>query len=108
GKYPSQHGCWSLGTKLPESEQTVGEIFSRAGYRTALVGKAHFQPTRSTAEFTSLESIPLLQDLDYWREFHGPFYGFDHVELARNHADEHLVGQHYALWMEEKGFKEWR
>ncbi|MBI3946983.1 MAG: sulfatase-like hydrolase/transferase [Armatimonadetes bacterium] len=108
GKYPSQHGCWSLGTKLPESEHTVGEDFAAAGYRTALVGKAHFQPLASTAEFPSLESRPIMQDLDFWRHFHGPFYGFEHVELARNHTDEPLVGQHYALWMEEKGFTQWR
>ena len=37
-----------------------------------------------------------------------PFYGFNHVELARNHTDEAHVGQHYALWMEEKGLSNWR
>ncbi len=108
GKYPSQHGAYSLGTKLPESETTVGEIFSAAGYRTALVGKAHFQPLQSTEEFPSLEAYPKLQDLDFWGDFEGPFYGFDHIELARNHTDEAHVGQHYALWMEEKGLSNWR
>ncbi|MBZ0291921.1 MAG: sulfatase-like hydrolase/transferase [Anaerolineae bacterium] len=108
GKYPSQHGAYSLGTKLPEWEPTVGEAFSRAGYRTALVGKAHFQPLRGSEEFPSLESYPLMQDLDYWQQFEGPFYGFEHVELARNHTDEAHVGQHYALWMEEKGLTNWR
>ncbi len=108
GKYPSQHGAYSLGTKLPESEKTVGEIFSAAGYRTALVGKAHFQPLQSTEEFPSLEAYPTLQDLDFWADFDGPFYGFDHIELARNHTDEAHVGQHYALWMEEKGLSNWR
>ena len=93
GKYPSQHGCWSLGTKLPESERTVGEDFKAAGFRTALVGKAHFQPLYETPEYRSLESYPIMQDLDFWRNFHGPFYGFDHVELAPNHADEPPVGQ---------------
>lgn len=108
GKYPSQHGCWSLGTKLPESEHTIGEDFAAGGYRTALIGKAHFQPLASTDEFPSLESYPILQNLDFWRSFHGPFYGFEHVELARNHGDEPHVGQHYAIWMEEKGFLNWR
>ncbi len=108
GKYPSQHGAYSLGTKLPESEPTVGEMFSEAGYRTALVGKAHFQPLHGTAEYASLESYPTLQDLDFWADFEGPFYGFDHVELARNHTDEAHVGQHYALWMEERGLTNWR
>lgn len=108
GKYPSQHGCWSLGTKLSEKEETVGDLLQSAGYRTALVGKAHFQPLAGTDVYPSLESYPILQDLDFWREFNGPFYGFEHVELARNHTDEAHVGQHYALWMEEKGCTNWR
>ena len=51
GKYPSQHGAYSLGTKLPESEATLGDHFQAAEYRTALVGKAHFQPLLSTEEY---------------------------------------------------------
>lgn len=108
GLYPSQHGAYSLGTKLMETVPTVGDIFQEHGYRTALVGKAHFQPLKATDEYPSLESYPLLHDLEFWRNFHGPFYGFGHVELARNHTDESHAGQHYALWMEEKGYKDWR
>ncbi|MBS14052.1 MAG: sulfatase [Gemmatimonadetes bacterium] len=108
GKYPSQHGAYSLGTKLLESEHTVGEDFTAAGYRTALIGKAHFQPLHGTDEFPSLESYPTLQDLDFWREFDEPFYGFDHIELARNHTDEAHVGQHYAIWLEEKACDNWK
>ncbi|MBP2000594.1 putative sulfatase [Paenibacillus shirakamiensis] len=108
GMYPSQHGAWTLGTKLLEDRTTVSQLFSNAGYRTALIGKAHFQPLQGTESYPSLEAYPLLQDLDYWREFHGPFYGFDHVELARNHTNEAHIGQHYALWMEEKGCLNWR
>ncbi|MEM7533245.1 MAG: sulfatase-like hydrolase/transferase [Chloroflexota bacterium] len=108
GLYPSQHGCWALGTKLSEDVHTVGEDFNDAGYKTALIGKAHFQPLRSTEEYPSLESYPIMQDLDFWRSFDGPFYGFQRVELARNHADEAHVGQHYAIWMEEKGCTNWR
>ena len=108
GKYPSQHGAYSLGTKLPETEPTVGDRLQAAGYRTALVGKAHFQPLHSTEEYPSLEAYPTLQDLKFWGDFDQPFYGFDHIELARNHTDEAHVGQHYALWMEEKGLSNWR
>lgn len=108
GMYPSQHGAWTLGTKLLEDRHTVGEDFKAAGYSTSLVGKAHFQPLLSTAEYPSIEAYPLLQDLDYWKRFDKPFYGFDHVELARNHTNEAHVGQHYALWMEEQGCTNWR
>ena len=108
GQYPSQHGAWSLGTKLPESAHTAGEDFIDAGYRTALVGKAHFQQTQEHEDYPSLESYTYLQDLDFWRNYTEPFYGFEHIELARNHADEQLVGQHYAIWMEENGLANWR
>ncbi len=108
GRYPSQHGAWSLGTKLLESEPTLGQQLTAGGYRTALVGKAHFQPLHGTDEFPSLEAYPALQDLEFWRDFHGPFYGFEHVELARNHTAEAHVGQHYAIWMEENGLENWR
>jgi arylsulfatase A-like enzyme len=108
GLYPSQHGAWTLGTKLSEDQHTVGEDFIEAGYRTALVGKAHFQPLNSTEQYSSLESYPTLQDLDFWRNFKDRFYGFDHVELARNHTNEAHVGQHYVLWLEEKGCANWR
>lgn len=108
GLYPSQHGAYSLGTKLMEDVPTVGDAFQAGGYRTALVGKAHFQPLASTEAYPSLEAYPILHDLEFWRGFHGPFYGFDHVELARNHVDEAHVGQHYALWMEAKAPGAWR
>lgn len=108
GQYPSAHGAWSLGAKLPEHVPTVGGLFSEAGYATGLIGKAHFQPLAGTEKYPSLECHPLVRDLDFWRKFHGPFYGFDHVELARNHGDEIHAGQHYALWMEEKGANDWR
>ena len=108
GKYPSQHGAWTLGTKLPESEHTIGEDFSRGGYRNALVGKAHFQPAGSTSKFASLESTPVLQDMEFWRNYHERYYGFEHCEMVRNHTNEFLVGQRYAIWLEEKECKNWR
>ena len=108
GMYPSQHGAYALGTKLMEDVPTVGDHFQKHDYQTALVGKAHFQPLASTEEYPSIEAYPTLHDLDFWRKFHGPFYGFSHVELARNHTDESHVGQHYALWLDSKGVDNWR
>lgn len=67
GKYPSQHGAWSLGTKLMESEHTIGEDLHAAGYSTALIGKAHFQPLASSEKYPSLEAYPVLQDLEFWK-----------------------------------------
>ncbi|MFP4056527.1 MAG: sulfatase [Candidatus Brocadiia bacterium] len=108
GLYPSQHGAWSLGTKLFEHVPVVGDLFAHAGYVTALIGKAHLQPLASRPGMESLECQPTLRDLDFWRRFHGPWYGFQHVEVARNHAWESHAGQHYAIWMEERGLGDWR
>jgi arylsulfatase A-like enzyme len=108
GQYPSSHGCWAIGTKLDEDKPTVSALLGEHGYRTSLIGKAHFQPLASRDGQTSLECMPTLRDLDFWRDFHGPYYGFDHIELARNHADEHWAGQHYAIWLEEQGLTDWR
>ncbi|MBN2309252.1 MAG: sulfatase-like hydrolase/transferase [Candidatus Hydrogenedentes bacterium] len=108
GLYPAWHHCWTIGVKLPEDTPTVGDVFQEHGYRSILIGKAHFQPLRSEPGSESLECQPILRDLDFWRKFTGPWYGFDHVEVCRNHADESHVGQHYAIWMEEQGLTNWR
>jgi len=108
GLYPSQHGAWSLGTKLPEETETIGSILKEEGYKTALIGKAHFQHNLQNKKYPSLEAMPLLQDLEFWRNFDEEFYGFDTIELTRNHTNEFLVGQHYAIWMEDNGLDNWR
>ena len=108
GMYPSQHGAWTLGTKLFEDVPVLGDHLRRAGYGTSLIGKAHFQPLASRPGMESIECQPLLRDLDFWRKWHGPWYGFEHVETARNHAGESHAGQHYAIWMEENGLANWR
>jgi arylsulfatase A-like enzyme len=108
GMYPSQHGAWSLGTKLFEDVPTVSEALSKGGYTTSLIGKAHFQPTVSLPGMESIECQPKMLDLDFWRRFHGPWYGFDYIEISRGHTNERNVGQHYAAWMEDSGLKNWK
>ena len=107
GMYPSQHGAWSLGTKLFEDVPTVGGMLQRGGYRTALIGKGHFQPLRSVYGMESIEALTNQRNLDFWRSFRGPWYGFEHAELSRMHGCECLAGGHYAIWMEEHGLKNW-
>lgn len=108
GQYPSQHGAWTLGTKLLEDQHTVGEDFLSHNYRTALIGKAHFQQLFEGKGFDSLESYPIMQDLDFWKNFDEEYYGFEHIELARNHANEGHIGEHYALWLKEKGLDNYK
>jgi uncharacterized sulfatase len=111
GQYPSTHGAFTLGTKLRDNAPTLGDLLRPHGYRSTLVGKAHFQPLASTEDSPSVESYPTLRDPDFWQNFndtHTPWYGFDHVELTRNHTDEGHVGQHYGLWLEERGVTNYR
>ncbi len=108
GMYPSAHGCWAIGVKLPEDVPTVGDVFQDEGYESILIGKAHLQPLKSEPGSESIECQPTLRDLDFWRDFQGPWYGFNHVETARMHANESHAGQHYAIWMEEQGLTNWR
>ena len=111
GQWPSVHGAYALGTQLSPDAPTIAALLRAAGYATGLIGKAHLQPLASTAQQTSVEAYPLLRDLAFWRNFndrHTPWYGFEHVEICRNHADEGHVGQHYALWLESRGLRNWR
>ena len=108
GQYPSSHGAWTIGVKLDEEVETIGELLYKNGYSTGLIGKAHFQPLTSVPGQESIEGQPTLRDLEFWKNFKGPWYGFEHIELARNHADESHVGQHYAIWMEQNGLSDWK
>ncbi len=110
GQYPSEHKAWTLGTKLDEDKQTIGDVLLSNGIKTNLIGKAHFQPLREDKEgkYPSLESYPKLQDFDFWRHYKDVFYGFENVKLLRNHTNEAHVGQHYGLWLEDKVGDRWK
>ena len=44
GQHPSTHGVWMNGVPLPVDAPSVAAVLHGAGYRTALVGKPHFEP----------------------------------------------------------------
>lgn len=89
GQYVSTHGVWMNGVPLPVNAPSVAQyLHEKAGYRTALIGKAHFEPF-----------------LDFKQQFYesqmarrgeyGPHRGFEHMELA---AHSPLI-LHYAEWL---------
>lgn len=101
GKYPSQHGAWSLGTKLqPEKNLLLTDLLKESGYRTTLIGKVDFEPLVETEEYPSIDTTENFLNYDFWKDFHGPYYGFDYVEMQRGHGNGE-VGQHYALWLKK-------
>jgi len=106
GRYPSVNGVWRNGIPLPDDEQTVAELLREEGYTTGLLGKAHFVPYHGDPELHP-ESVQtgVVDDeecWEFWRDFDGPYYGFDHVEMAIAHSDNGIQGGHYGLWLAEE------
>jgi len=103
GHFPSRHGCWHVGTGLPEDyAPNVASRLAAAGYFTGLLGKAHFQPCYRAPE--SFESEPNIHRLEFFRDWRGPYYGFDLARLVIGHtAEGHACGMHYGLWLKDQG-----
>ena len=82
GTYPSTHGVTSNGIDLPEAAagSSVAHLLGQAGYRTALIGKAHFASTFPVLPTGRIESVAGSAQLA--EDWHGPYFGFEHVELV--------------------------
>ncbi len=101
GQYPTTHGVWMNGVALPQDAPSVAATLHTAGYRTALVGKPHFEPfldpfgrfpengLADAGLFTVAGPQP---DGSV-----GPHRGFDHMELATHSP---MGGLHYARWVQ--------
>src|SRR4051794_3561807 len=90
GQHPSTHGVWMNGVPLPVDAPSVAAELHRSGYRTALVGKAHFEPYmdpfgRFAENLAADSGQPTL--IDRWADgSDGPHRGFDHLALASHGA----------------------
>jgi arylsulfatase A-like enzyme len=93
GQYVRTHGVVANGIPLPVDAPSVAAwLHEKAGYRTALLGKAHFEPA--------------FDPKGRWREntlgrdgSTGPHRGFEHLELAMHVP----LGQwHYSRWLRER------
>src|SRR5882724_4093721 len=76
GTYPSTHGVTSNGIDLPADavDHALPTLLGVAGYRTALVGKAHFASTYPVLPTGKLESVEGSALMD--PEWRGPYFGF--------------------------------
>ena len=102
GQHPATHGVWMNGIPLPVDAPSVATLLHRDGFRTALIGKAHFEPFMDplgrfdenrlaargtdTTEVTQFDGLP------------GPHRGFEHLRFASHGAVGWL---HYARWLGE-------
>ena len=100
GQHPATHGVWMNGVPLPADAPSAATVLRRSGYRTALVGKAHFEPFidpfgRFTENSLARQGLTTAHRVDGRAE---PHRGFEHLELATHGAAGQL---HYARWLAE-------
>ncbi len=92
GQYVRTHGVFSNGVPLPADAPSVAQwLHDKGGYRTALIGKAHFEPMFDPGQ--------------RWFENRmadegkfGPYRGFEHMELAMHGP---MGRWHYTKWLRE-------
>ena len=92
GQHVASHGVWMNGVSLPEERETIAHWLSKNGYRTALIGKAHFEPWLGRPE-------EFYENRMARENSTGPHRGFDHMELANHFFEGH---SHYDRWMSEQ------
>jgi arylsulfatase A-like enzyme len=98
GQYTIRHGSWNVGVNTGDDVIFLSHRLAGAGYQTRLVGKAHFESYTAGPE-RSRESVQACKA--GYGDWMGPYYGFDHVELALGHAAWGLSG-HYGAWLRER------
>ncbi len=123
GRMCSAHGARHNGIPLSKDHTTFIELLRDAGYRTGLIGKSHLQSFTglpATNKFEPAEGLSTpsphlrdakknnrhapeydLEDITQWdrplaERMGDDFYGFEHVEVAADHADQ--ASGDYLLW----------
>ncbi|QBD78176.1 hypothetical protein EPA93_20110 [Ktedonosporobacter rubrisoli] len=95
-KHPLNKGRdWS---RVPLSHTpTLADILGANGYTTCSIGKLHLTPTQAPPALDYEETVATWNNgaRDNW---HGPYYGFQHVEMTLGHG-ENIKG-HYRLWLQ--------
>lgn len=113
GLLPLTHGAWDNGVDLAPGigDKGFAGTLGRAGYETAFIGKAHlstyftYEPTGTPEDLSSTHR--------YADDWHGPYQGFDYVELmllGHNHwlPQEPPGGMHYERWYYRDGLGQWK
>lgn len=101
GELARHHGLTRNGVALPETQPMLSCDLRAAGYRTHGVGKFHFQPILAAAEHRMPDSNAFW-DLPESRNWRGPFFGFDTVDILIGESVGATEGGHYARWLAER------
>ncbi|MBV9228823.1 MAG: sulfatase-like hydrolase/transferase [Chloroflexi bacterium] len=92
GQMVRTHGVWANGVPLPADAPSVAAyLHDIGGYRTALIGKAHFEPA---LDF----SHPFPENTMALQGSTGPHRGFEHLELAMHSP---VARWHYGKWLRQ-------
>ncbi|HVA81724.1 MAG TPA: sulfatase-like hydrolase/transferase [Candidatus Binataceae bacterium] len=92
GQYVRTHGVVANGVALPaDAPSAAAWLHEKAGYRTALLGKAHFEPGFDF-EGRWFENTMARKGST------GPYRGFERMELAMHGP---IGGWHYSLWLQQ-------
>ncbi|MEL6572415.1 MAG: sulfatase-like hydrolase/transferase [Pseudomonadota bacterium] len=127
GRMCSVHGARHNGIPLSKNHTTFVELLRDAGYTTGLIGKSHLQSFTglpATKKFEQAEGMAApsehlrdaykdnrhsadydLEDITRWNtplaeRKDGDFYGFQHTEIAADHADR--ASGDYLIWAREQ------
>ena len=126
GQLTSVNGCRQNGIPLGLDCTTYADVLRAAGYRTGLVGKAHFQnvspvPAVPAAHVGTGDDPAAPFDMSRRSQRRGPeyeteirrrwserpdlevslpYYGFDHLKLCIGHGDQ--VEGHYSGWLRDR------
>jgi len=93
GQYVRTHGVFANGVPLPADAPSVAAyLHETAGYRTALLGKAHFEPAFDPKGKWFENRMARERST-------GPFRGFEHLELAMHGP---MGWWHYSTWLQEQ------
>jgi len=97
GQYVRTHGVLANGVPLPVDAPSIAAyLHEKAGYRTALLGKAHFEPMFDMSR-NYFENQMAREGST------GPFRGFERMELAMHGP---MGNWHYSLWLRNNFPKE--
>jgi len=94
GQYVRTHGVFANGVPLPEDAPSVAQYLKdKAGYKTALVGKAHFEPGFDP-------TLKYRENARQAKGDYGPWRGFDYAVHAMHimKFGDNPVG-HWGRWM---------
>lgn len=107
GRSQRGHQVFNHDVCLSEAIPVLGDSLNRAGYQTALIGKAHFKTAH--IEDALADNPPPGAGVNpadgLW---YGPYFGFQHVELQTSHAYD---AGHYRVWLERnhpEGLELWK